>query len=196
MDDDDRAEDWLCSKESQVSAHYLVHRCGRIVRMVPEARRAWHAGVGAWGGSGDVNTHSVGIEICNTGRMPFAAVQMDAVGRLVRDVMSRWDIPPHGVIGHSDCAPGRKIDPGPRFDWARLARQGLAAPTPDGTGEGDLRAAMRRAGYTAEATDDAMLASLRMRHRPWADGPIDARDIGIAQGLAGQAAIDPVMRSA
>ena len=91
------------------------------------------------------------------------------------------------MIGHSDCAPGRKIDPGARFDWARLARAGLAAETPEGEGAGDVVAHLRAAGYTFPADPEVLLAALRLRHRPWARGPLDARDAGIAAGLAGQA---------
>ena len=187
MDTPGRALDWLCAPESQVSAHYLVDRSGGAVRLVPEVERAWHAGAGAWGGVRDVNSRSIGIEICNTGRMPFAAAQMDAVEALVAGIMARWAIPPRRVIGHSDCAPGRKVDPGARFDWARLARSGLAAATPRAEGAGDFAALMVRAGYTADADPATLLSALRLRHRPWARGPLDARDLGIAAGLAGQA---------
>ncbi|QFU09513.1 N-acetylmuramoyl-L-alanine amidase [Palleronia sp. THAF1] len=186
----ERAAAWLCNPESQVSAHYVIDRMGSVQQLVDEADRAWHAGAGAWGDCRDVNSNSIGLEIDNTGTMPFAAAQMNAVEALVAGIMERWSIPARGVIGHSDCAPGRKVDPGARFDWARLARQGLAAATPDGEGAGDFLQAIRAAGYTADAPQDALLASLRMRHRPWAKGPCDVRDVGIAQGLAGQAAID------
>lgn len=181
------ALDWLCAVESQVSAHYLIDRQGGVTALVDETERAWHAGAGAWGAIRDVNSRAIGIELCNTGRMPFAAPQMTALERLLHGIMARWSIPPARVIAHSDCAPGRKIDPGPRFDWARLSRAGLAAATPTGMADGDFAAAMAEAGYTASDDPAVLLAALRLRHRPWARGPADARDTGIARGLAGQA---------
>lgn len=180
----------LCDPLSEVSAHYLIDRRGGIVRLVDEAARAWHAGAGGWGDVTDVNSRSIGIELCNTGDMPFAASQMDALEDLLAGIIARWTIPPARVIGHSDCAPARKRDPGPRFDWARLARRGLAAPTPTGEGAGDLLALLRAAGYTGSDDEATLLAALRSRHRPWARGPGDSRDRGIASGLAGQAEID------
>ncbi len=172
---------------SGVSCHWFVDRSGDILRLVDEEMRAWHAGAGAWGAVDDVNSRSIGIEIDNPGTRPFAAAQMDAVAELLTDILSRRGIPPARVIGHSDCAPGRKDDPGPRFDWARLARAGLAAPTPAGEAGGDLLPLLRAAGYTGHDDAGVLLAALRLRHRPRAAGPADARDRGIAAGLAGQA---------
>ncbi len=190
MDDPEAAIRRLRDPASEVSAHYLIDRRAGVVRLVDEASRAWHAGTGAWGAVTDVNSRSIGIELCNTGDMPFSAPQMGALEALLRGIMARWNIPPARVIGHSDCAPGRKVDPGPRFDWERLARLGLAAPTPEGECAGDLLQLLQKAGYTGSADVDALLAALRLRHRPWARGPADLRDRGIAAGLAGQAEID------
>ncbi|SPJ24492.1 N-acetylmuramoyl-L-alanine amidase AmiD [Palleronia abyssalis] len=188
----ERAIARLSDPEAEVSAHYLIDRQGRVVRLVPESERAWHAGAGAWGPVRDVNSHSIGVELCNDGQMPFAHAQMNALQLVLRGIKARWSIPAARVIGHSDCAPGRKVDPGPRFDWTRFARLGLAAPTPGGEAEGDLQNALARAGYTSNASIEAKLAALRLRHRPHASGPADSRDLGILKGLAGQAAIDPV----
>ena len=88
--------------------------------------RAWHAGAGEWAGITDVNSHSIGIELANTGFQPFPEAQMAGLESLLRGVMDRWQIGPEGVIAHSDMAPERKSDPGPRFDWRRLALQGLS----------------------------------------------------------------------
>nr|WP_040610879.1 N-acetylmuramoyl-L-alanine amidase [Oceaniovalibus guishaninsula] len=188
------ALDRLCDPVAQVSAHWLIAEDGRLFRLVPEDRRAWHAGAGAWGAVTDVNSHSLGVELANDGAAPFPAPQMAALESLLRGTMARWRIPPAGIIGHSDCAPCRKADPGPRFDWARLARNGLALPTPQGCADGDdaaFVAAMRRAGYTATGDLPHLLAALRLRHRPWAKGPRDARDTGIALGLAARLPVDP-----
>lgn len=181
------ALDRLCDPGSGVSCHWLIDRQGDVVRLVAEEMRAWHAGAGAWGSVGDVNSRSIGIEIDNPGTLPFAAAQMGALERLLGGILARHAIPPARVIGHSDCAPARKVDPGPRFDWARLARAGLAAPTPAGLARGDFAALMRAAGYTASADPQVLLRALRLRHRPGARGPLDDRDRGIAAGLAGQA---------
>lgn len=123
------AEDWLCNIESQVSSHYLVHEDGRIIQMVPEAARAWHAGASQWMGEGDLNSRSIGIEIANQGHPancpPFPDVQMQAVIALCRDIIERWHIPATRIVGHSDIAPGRKIDPGEAFDWRMLFGEGI-----------------------------------------------------------------------
>ncbi len=120
---------WLADPASRVSSHYVVTEDGTILRMVPEDKRAWHAGVGSWGGESDVNARSIGIEICNAGHPaslpPFPDVQIAAVIALGRDILSRHAIPRRHVLGHSDTAPGRKIDPGEAFPWAVLARAGL-----------------------------------------------------------------------
>lgn len=131
------AEAWLCTSESEVSAHYLVHEDGRIVQMVREADRAWHAGRGSWRGVSDVNSVSIGIEIVNPGPLAgypdFGDLQMEAVALLSADICGRWAILPERVLAHSDVAPGRKSDPGERFPWGWLAERGvghLVAPAP------------------------------------------------------------------
>jgi N-acetylmuramoyl-L-alanine amidase len=116
----------LCDPEIEVSAHYLISETGEIWQMVDEEKRAWHAGSGQWGAVTDVNSHSIGIELANRGDCPFPEAQMTALESLLAGLLQRWDIPPERVIGHSDMAPDRKQDPGPRFDWQRLARQGLS----------------------------------------------------------------------
>lgn len=120
------ALDRLCDPGIEVSAHYLISETGQIWQMVDEDKRAWHAGTGNWGAVTDVNSRSVGIELANTGDCPFPEPQMAALEYLLAGIMDRWNIPPERIIGHSDMAPERKQDPGPRFDWQRLARQGLA----------------------------------------------------------------------
>ena len=121
--------DLLCSAASGVSCHYLVDEDGTIIQMVGEDLRGWHAGVSVWKGVTDTNSRSIGIEIQNPGHMlgyrDFPAVQMAAVAALCRDILSRHAIPPQHVLAHSDVAPGRKIDPGERFDWAMLHGEGV-----------------------------------------------------------------------
>jgi N-acetylmuramoyl-L-alanine amidase len=116
----------LCDPGAEVSCHWLIDEDGRLFALVPEELRAWHAGAGTWRGRGDVNSRSIGIELQNDGRSPFPERQMAALERLLPGIMARWEIAPAGVIAHSDMAPDRKADPGPRFDWRRLARAGLS----------------------------------------------------------------------
>jgi N-acetylmuramoyl-L-alanine amidase len=130
------AEAWLCDPASQVSSHYLVHEDGRVVQMVRERDRAWHAGKSFWRGTTDINSCSVGIEIVNPGHTlgyrDFPKAQIDAVIGLCAGLAARHAIPPERVLAHSDVAPGRKIDPGERFPWRQLAEAGIGhfvAPT-------------------------------------------------------------------
>ncbi|WP_109465913.1 N-acetylmuramoyl-L-alanine amidase [Albibacillus kandeliae] len=174
----------LCDPLAEVSAHYLIGNDGTLWQLVDEEMRAWHAGAGEWRGQDDINSRSIGIELDNTGRHPFSEPQMRALEALLPGIMARWEIAPEGVIGHSCMAPGRKADPGERFDWARLARQGLAAMP--GTGEvpagARLRDLARAAGFTAEADDETLLAAVRLRYRPWGRGGVTCDDLRVLQG--------------
>jgi len=128
------AEDWLCNPASEVSSHYLVHEDGRIVQMVREADRAWHAGKSFWQGVADINSCSVGIEIVNPGHAlgyaRFPKRQVDAVTDLCAGIRDRHGIRPERVLAHSDIAPGRKIDPGEKFPWKRLFEAGIGHLVP------------------------------------------------------------------
>lgn len=119
---------------AEVSAHYMVREDGSIVRLVPESARAWHAGVSKWQGLDDLNSRSVGIEIVNGGHdypaeggqlPPYPDIQISAVIALAREIMALHEIPPTGLVAHSDIAPARKIDPGEHFPWPRLAAAGI-----------------------------------------------------------------------
>ncbi|WP_113339067.1 N-acetylmuramoyl-L-alanine amidase [Rhizobium cremeum] len=129
MPSEEGALAWLCSPESQVSSHYFVHEDGRVVQLVPEERRAWHAGKSFWAGETDINSRSIGIEIANAGHPeglpPFPDKQIEAVIELCRDCGRRLDIRPERVLGHSDVAPVRKVDPGENFPWGRLHAAGV-----------------------------------------------------------------------
>lgn len=124
----------LCDPAAEVSAHYLIDEDGRLHALVAEDQRAWHAGVGYWAGERDINSASIGIELVNPGHewgyTPFPETQIDALTDLLAGIMTRHAIPPEGVIGHSDLAPGRKSDPGELFPWGHLAHLGLARATP------------------------------------------------------------------
>lgn len=188
MDSAEAACARLCDPEAEVSAHYLITMTGDTVPLVPEDQRAWHAGAGEWRGHSDINSRSIGIELDNRGSHPFPEPQMAMLETLLRGIMDRWAILPEGVIGHSDMAPGRKVDPGPRFDWRRLARQNLAGKgnsqraTADPTVDAFVTAA-RAAGYTATHDIDLLLQSTRLRFAPWRKGPLCADDMLLGHNL-------------
>lgn len=180
----------LCDPAAEVSAHWLIDTDGTAEQLVDEAMRAWHAGAGAWGAVTDVNSRSVGIELANPGDLPFPEAQMAALERLLAAIMGRWPVPPERVIAHSDMAPGRKCDPGPRFDWRRLALGGLAVwPGPGGDPSADFRASARAFGYPDVAAE-LLLGAFRLRFRPWAEGPEDGTDRALAHDLARRFPVD------
>jgi N-acetylmuramoyl-L-alanine amidase len=192
---------------AKVSSHYMVEEDGRIFRLVAEERRAWHAGVSFWRGAGDVNSRSIGVEIVNPGHdhgyRPFPDVQIEAVIALLDGVRSRWSIADRDIVGHSDVAPARKIDPGELFPWKRLAEVGHGlwvepAPAPGpALSEGDvgapvfaLQAGLSRIGYDCapSGTYDAHTALIvKTFQRHWrperfdgvADGETRARLMGL-----------------
>lgn len=174
----------LCDPAAEVSAHWLIAPDGAAEQLVDEAHRAWHAGAGSWGAVRDVNSRSIGIELANPGDRPFPEPQMTALERLLAAVMAHWSIPPERVIGHSDMAPGRKGDPGPRFDWRRLALQGLSVwpETHDEAAENFADTA-RRFGYP-DLPADLLLRAFRLRFRPQAEGPEEAADRTLITDLA------------
>jgi N-acetylmuramoyl-L-alanine amidase len=188
------ALDRLTDPAAEVSAHYLIHRDGAVMQLVAEGLRAWHAGAGSWGGRADVNSRSIGIEIDNDGRVPFAAPAIRSLERLLADILSRWDIPPRGVIGHSDMAPGRKADPGPRFDWRGLAVAGLSvwpgSLEPQPPDEAAFHDLATRFGYPSDVASEHLLRSVRLRFRPAAQGPLDEEDMAIVADLARRFPID------
>ena len=189
----------LCNPDTQVSAHYLISEDGTVHRLVPEHMRAWHAGAGRWGAAEDVNSRSIGIELANPGNCPFAAPQMDSLCNLLEGIQDRWAIRPDRIIGHSDMAPGRKIDPGARFDWQRLVRLGLSV-WPDPVGDPPptqaFRPLMQRIGYTADAPDNTLLSAFRLRFRPRATGPLCAADMALIADLAYRFPVDADLATA
>jgi N-acetylmuramoyl-L-alanine amidase len=148
----------LCAPGTEVSAHYFVFEDGRVIQLVQESRRAWHAGAAFWAGETDINSRSVGIEIANPGHdydyPGFPKRQIAAVTALCRGIQTRNNILPLRVLAHSDVAPGRKQDPGEKFPWRTLYDSGVGhwvepAPITEGGGllalgdRGDEVAAMQ-----------------------------------------------------
>jgi N-acetylmuramoyl-L-alanine amidase len=176
----------LCDPDARVSAHYVIDENGTVSRLVPEICRAFHAGVSCWEGESDLNRVSLGIEIVNPGHergyRPFPNAQMISVEHLCRDLLSRYDIPSHRVVGHSDIAPDRKTDPGELFDWARLARAGIGIwPTANPPHPGmeknreQCLADLVAIGYCATKNwEQAVLTAFQRRFRPSrCDGRLD-----------------------
>lgn len=181
---------WLCDPRSQVSSHYFVHADGRLVQMVPEDRRAWHAGVSDWHGKADINSRSIGIEIENPGHehgyAEFPQPQVAAVIALLHSIVVRRSISPQAILAHSDVAPLRKQDPGEKFPWNQLAEAGLGLwvpPAPIRGGRffqrGDrgqpveaLQAMLALYGYGLEPTGDfdalteAVVTAFQRHFRP------------------------------
>lgn len=129
MSSAEKAIDWLARPESRVSCHYVIDEAGRTTQLVPEKLRAWHAGVSCWKGETDINSLSIGVEIQNPGHSDgypdFPRRQIETVIALTRDITARHRMPQSHVLGHSDVAISRKIDPGEKFPWSALAREGV-----------------------------------------------------------------------
>jgi N-acetylmuramoyl-L-alanine amidase len=165
MPDAEGAITRLCTAGTDVSAHYIVLEDGRIIQCVPEAKRAWHAGVASWSGEDDINSCSIGVEIVNRGHdwgyPDFPSRQIAAVIALCRGIMLRREVPSHRVLAHSDVAPARKKDPGEKFPWHSLANSGVGhwvQPAPITRGESiklgavgddvrELQVALAKYGY-------------------------------------------------
>jgi N-acetylmuramoyl-L-alanine amidase len=166
------AVDILCDPAQQVSAHYVVGDDGEIFRLVDEDKRAWHAGRSFWAGEEDINSCSIGIEIQNTGHShglrSFPAVQLHALSALCRDIIKRHNIQPQNVLGHSDIAPGRKVDPGHLFPWRWLAEEGVGA-WPDSAAEddtGDLMSFLVSYGYDQRAGEKSLITEFQRHFEP------------------------------
>jgi N-acetylmuramoyl-L-alanine amidase len=192
------AIDRLRDPEARVSAHYVVEEDGRVFRLVPEERRAWHAGRSFWGGETDCNAVSIGIEIVNPGHewgyRAFPDDQVEAVIGLLDGIRSRWEVSDGRIIGHSDVAPDRKEDPGELFPWKKLAEAGHglwvepdAAPGAaltigdEGPGVFIFQAGLTKLGYDSAPSgqyDEATATIVRAFQRHWRQERID----GIADG--------------
>jgi N-acetylmuramoyl-L-alanine amidase len=198
----------LCDPGPRVSSHYLVFEDGAIIQLVPEARRAYHAGTSSWEGTTDINSRSIGIEIGNQGHdygsPVFPEVQIAAVIALTRDIVNRWPITPARVLAHSDVAPNRKRDPGEIFPWARLAAAGVGLSvepepaTPGGAlrpgDHGDAVAKLQRmladygygiatTGRYDEATDEIVTAFQRHYRTTRVDGIADVSTVKTLEKL-------------
>lgn len=175
----------MCDPDAQVSAHYMIDEDGTVTSLVPERKRAWHAGKAYWRGITDVNSASIGIELVNPGHewgyRPFTEDQMSSLLPLLADIVDRYDIPRANVVGHSDVSPARKEDPGELFEWERLAQLGLALPIPKERmvliydNPGAFYLALERFGYDI-SDGHAAVRAFQRRWRPnLIDGEIDGQ---------------------
>jgi N-acetylmuramoyl-L-alanine amidase len=173
----------LRDPEAKVSCHYLIEENGRVLRMVPEEKRAWHAGVSYWREVHGVNGASIGIELVNPGHefgyRPFPREQMESLLPLLSDIVRRHQIPRANVVGHSDVAPARKQDPGEMFDWGLLARHRLAVPRPTRGlvdplwSDAGFLLALERYGYDVRDPVAAVTAFQRRFRPEWITGEIE-----------------------
>jgi N-acetylmuramoyl-L-alanine amidase len=188
------ALDRLCDRVAKVSAHYLIDEDGATYMLVPESRRAWHAGVAGWAGARDINARSVGIELVNPGHewgyRPFPPAQMEALADLARGVLARHPIPPRRVLAHADVAPARKQDPGELFDWAWLAGRGIGiwpgeqpALRRQPADTAPLMHSLRNYGYEDGSPIEAITAYQRHFRPSLVDGQADAEGLAIAAAL-------------
>ena len=193
----ENAIDKMCNPDSKVSAHYLITEEGEVVRLVDEAKRAWHAGVSFWRGHKDVNSASIGIELDHPGHAggyrAFSDAQFEALIPLLARMVKQHDIPRANVVGHSDVAPGRKIDPGELFPWDRLAEYNLCLPRPEKLEQGDpfdndasFYLALERFGYDITNGHRAVEAF----QRRWRPGRIDGQIDGQVRAILFQLLLD------
>jgi N-acetylmuramoyl-L-alanine amidase len=174
----------LTDPAAKVSAHYLISEAGEVTALVPEDKRAWHAGASYWRGQTDVNSASIGIELDHPGHLlgyrAFADAQIDALVPLLARIVAEYDIPRANVVGHSDVAPTRKVDPGELFPWERLAEYRLCLPRPEKLELGDpfdndgaFYLALERFGYDITGGHSAVEAFQRRWRPRKIDGEID-----------------------
>jgi N-acetylmuramoyl-L-alanine amidase len=167
------ALDRLCDPAAKVSAHYTVDEDGTVTALVPEARRAWHAGLSWWGGDTNINTRSIGIELVNPGHefgyRAFPEAQVAALTTLCHGILMRHPIPSARVLGHSDVAPARKDDPGELFPWERLAKAGIGLFPTLGPASQDSHLgieALCRYGYDPGAGEQKIVTAFQRHFRP------------------------------
>jgi N-acetylmuramoyl-L-alanine amidase len=178
----------MCDPNIEVSAHYLIAENGEVIRLVPEDKRAWHAGQSYWRGETDINSASIGIELDNLGHYggepprEFAKAQIDALVPLLARMVEEHDIARSNVVGHSDIAPLRKVDPGELFPWERLAEYGLCLPRPQKLDLGDpfdndgaFYLALERFGYDVSDGHKAVEAFQRRWRPERIDGQVDGQ---------------------
>ena len=182
------ALDLLKSPRAKVSSHYVVEEDGTVYRLVPEAKRAWHAGISYWRGHSMLNDVSIGIEIVNPGHAwgyrPFPDVQIRSVLALAQGIIARHGIAARNVVAHSDIAPNRKQDPGARFPWSFLAAHGVGIWTEEFAASSDWRADLAMIGYDMTLREPDILLAFQRHFLPLnLTGVADLPTVGRAAAL-------------
>jgi N-acetylmuramoyl-L-alanine amidase len=183
----------LCDRSAKVSAHYTIDEDGTVYVLVPEARRAWHAGAAHWAGASDINARSIGIELVNPGHefgyRAFADNQIASLTTLCHSILIRHPIPSWRVLGHSDVAPARKEDPGELFPWAGLAKAGVGLWPQVIVSDLDAKA-LARFGYDPQAPQDKVVTAFQRHFRPKKlDGLWDGECAGLLASLLSTAGV-------
>jgi N-acetylmuramoyl-L-alanine amidase len=180
----------LCDPAARVSAHYMIDEDGAVFAMVPETRRAWHAGVSYWAGARNINARSIGIELVNPGHefgyRTFGEAQIAALIALCQDILKRHSIPLWRILGHSDVAPARKDDPGELFPWQKLADAGIGLwPAPgEDPGAAAVPGLLAHYGYDPEAPPEKIVTAFQRHFRPSrVGGMADAETRAVLSGL-------------
>lgn len=170
MPDAQSAIDLLRSPVAKVSSHYVVDEDGTVYCLVPEEKRAWHAGISYWRGTRMLNDASIGIEIVNPGHewgyRVFPEAQMAAVRELSLRILARHGIPARNVVAHSDIAPNRKQDPGELFDWPGLAAAGIGVWTEEFCESNDFWGDLAAIGYDISLPPEGVVRAFQRHFLP------------------------------
>ena len=184
----------LCDPVYEVSCHYLIDPSGICYQLVDDNKRAWHAGKSYWRGYVDLNSRSLGIELVNSGNENYPEAQMKSLIRLLKYLIRSFKLNPKNVLGHSDIAPSRKLDPGKWFNWKKLSANGVGlfpeVSTPIDCDKKIFLAQAERAGFNPNTNFDYILKTFRDRCRPNVTGEFDGYDCALMQKFANAFDID------
>ena len=184
----------LCDPVHEVSCHYLIDPSGVCYQLVDNNRRAWHAGKSYWRGYHDLNSRSLGIELVNSGNEDYPEAQMKSLIKLLQHLIESLALNPKNILGHSDIAPTRKLDPGKWFNWQKLSVNGVGffpeVCEPIACDKQVFLAEAKRAGFNPNANAEHVLKTFRNRCRPKFTGELDGYDCALMQKFADAFDID------
>ena len=184
----------LCDPVHEVSCHYLIDPSGNCYQLVDDSKRAWHAGKSYWRGYVDLNSRSFGIELVNSGNENYPEAQMKSLIRLLKYLIGSFKLNPKNVLGHSDIAPSRKLDPGKWFNWKKLSANGVGlfpeVSVPIECDKKIFLAQAERAGFNPNTKFDHILTTFRNRCRQNFTGEFDGYDCALMQKFADAFDID------